>query len=78
MRTLVLDGKNKSEKRQEILKYFHKTFSLYESLFDCLNGNHAFYANANPLRHPLIFYYGHTAVFSGTICRINTTIGLPL
>ncbi len=50
-------------KRQEILEYFHKTFSLYESLFDCLNGDAAFYARANNLRHPLIFYYGHTAVF---------------
>ncbi len=50
-------------KRQEILDYFHKTFSLYESLFECLNGEAAFYARANTLRHPLIFYYGHTAVF---------------
>lgn len=51
------------DKRQEILEYFHKTFTLYESLFECLDGDKAFYARANRLRHPLIFYYGHTAVF---------------
>lgn len=50
-------------KRREILAYFHKTFTLYESIFDCLAGDAAFYQQANPLRHPLIFYYGHTAVF---------------
>lgn len=49
--------------REDIRRYFHDTFSLYESLFECLNGDEAFYARANTLRHPLIFYYGHTAVF---------------
>ncbi len=62
-RTLKLDQGSPEEKRQEILDYFHKTFSLYETIFECLNGEEAFYARANPLRHPLIFYYGHTAVF---------------
>jgi hypothetical protein len=49
--------------REDIRRYFHDTFSLYESLFECLSGDEAFYARANTLRHPLIFYYGHTAVF---------------
>lgn len=62
-KTLDLRAGTVEEKRQEILGYFHKTFSLYESLFDCLAGDDAFYARANTLRHPLIFYYGHTAVF---------------
>ena len=62
-RTVLLDEGSVATKRQEILDYFHDTFSLYESLFECLNGDVAFYARANPLRHPLIFYYGHTAVF---------------
>jgi 5-histidylcysteine sulfoxide synthase/putative 4-mercaptohistidine N1-methyltranferase len=61
--TVILDGTNPEAKRREILEYFHKTFTLYERLFDCLNGDVAFYAIANPLRHPLIFYYGHTATF---------------
>lgn len=62
-KTPVLNGTDVEAKRAEILDYFHKSFSLYESLFECLNGDEAFYARANPLRHPLIFYYGHTSVF---------------
>jgi 5-histidylcysteine sulfoxide synthase/putative 4-mercaptohistidine N1-methyltranferase len=61
--TLVLSGNDPEAKRQEILDYFHNTFTLYEKLFECLNSDEAFYVRANPLRHPLIFYYGHTAVF---------------
>ena len=62
-RTTVLQGGAVDEKRQEILDYFHKSFDLYESLFECLKDEEAYYTRANPLRHPLIFYYGHTAVF---------------
>ncbi|MDE1151604.1 MAG: 5-histidylcysteine sulfoxide synthase [Micavibrio sp.] len=62
-RTVSLGGNDAEAKRAEILAYFHNTFSLYESLFNCLNGDAAFYARANRLRHPLIFYYGHTSVF---------------
>ncbi|MCB1681889.1 MAG: 5-histidylcysteine sulfoxide synthase [Alphaproteobacteria bacterium] len=61
-KTVNLHGKDPEAKRREILEYFDKSFSLYESLFECLNGDEAFYARANTLRHPLIFYYGHTAV----------------
>ncbi len=61
--TVLLTGEDKQAKRLEIRDYFHKTFSLYERLFDCLAGDEAFYARATPLRHPLIFYFGHTAVF---------------
>ncbi len=61
--TPLLDGGDVESKRQEILDYFHATFTLYESLFECLADDDAFCARANPLRHPLIFYYGHTAVF---------------
>lgn len=58
------------QKRREILEYFHTSFSQYESLFECLTNNDAYYLRANPLRHPLIFYYGHTAVFF--INKLNT------
>ncbi|MCB1590829.1 MAG: 5-histidylcysteine sulfoxide synthase [Alphaproteobacteria bacterium] len=61
-KTVNLHGTDPESKRLEILEYFEKSFSLYESLFECLNGDEAFYARANTLRHPLIFYYGHTAV----------------
>ncbi len=62
-KTCRLDGSDPEKKREEILHYFHQTFSLYERLFDCLVSDDAFYRRAIPLRHPLIFYYGHTAVF---------------
>ncbi|MEM7453625.1 MAG: 5-histidylcysteine sulfoxide synthase [Planctomycetota bacterium] len=62
-RTPLLNEGNVETKRQEILEYFHDSFSLYESIFECLASDEAFYARANPLRHPLIFYYGHTSVF---------------
>lgn len=51
------------DKRDEIRHYFVNTYSLYEQLFDTLHDVSAFYQKADPLRHPLIFYYGHTAVF---------------
>ncbi len=62
-KTPLLNQGDPESKRQEVLDYFHNTFSLYESIFECLNSDEAFYAIANPLRHPLIFYYGHTSVF---------------
>ena len=62
-KTTLLNEGNSEEKRLEVLEYFHKSFDLYESLFECLIDDEAYYARANPLRHPLIFYYGHTAVF---------------
>ncbi len=62
-RTMRLDSGEAEAKRHEIREYFHRTYDLYESLFECLASDEAYYARANPLRHPLIFYYGHTAVF---------------
>ena len=62
-RTPLLDSGDIETKRQEILDYFHDSFTLYESLFECLASDEAFYRRANRLRQPLIFYYGHTAVF---------------
>ena len=61
--TPLLDAGDVEAKRQEILDYFHNSFTLYESLFDCLASDDAFYKRANRLRQPLIFYYGHTSVF---------------
>ena len=61
--TPLLDTGDVEAKRQEILDYFHNSFTLYESLFDCLVSDEAFYKRANRLRQPLIFYYGHTSVF---------------
>ncbi|WP_092879044.1 5-histidylcysteine sulfoxide synthase [Izhakiella capsodis] len=62
-RTLYLSGESSDEKRQQLLNYFNQTWALYESLFSCLSDPQAWYTKAIPLRHPLIFYYGHTATF---------------
>ncbi len=62
-KSVQLTGDDPEAKRAEIKKYFNDTYSLYERLFDCLVSEEAWYTKAIPLRHPLIFYYGHTAVF---------------
>ena len=62
-RTLVLNAGSAEDKRQELLNYFHATFDIDEVLFNPLVSDDAFYIRAEVLRHPLIFYLGHTAVF---------------
>ena len=62
-RTPLLTGDDGEAKRQEIRAYFHATLDAYERLFEVLDGDAAYYVKPIPLRHPLIFYYGHTAVF---------------
>lgn len=62
-RTIVLDQGDPEAKREEIRRYFHATFDLDEALLELLASDDAFYQRADPLRHPLIFYYGHTATF---------------
>ena len=51
------------EKREEIKKQFLQTYELDEKLFDLLKEKDFIYEQPNTLRHPLIFYYGHTATF---------------
>lgn len=51
------------EKREEIKKQFLQTYELDEKLFDLLKEKDFIYEQPNRLRHPLIFYYGHTATF---------------
>ncbi|MFH0783485.1 MAG: 5-histidylcysteine sulfoxide synthase [Pseudomonadota bacterium] len=69
-RTIILNVGNEVEKRSEILEYFLKTYALDEQLYDHLASNATFYLRAEPLRHPLIFYFGHTAAFY--INKLNT------
>ena len=51
------------EKRNEIKKQFIETYELDEKLFDLLKEKEFIYEQPNSLRHPLIFYFGHTATF---------------
>ncbi len=62
-RTIILNEGSAEEKRQEILQYFYTTFDLDGQLYDHLARDAAFYLRPEPLRHPLIFYFGHTASF---------------
>jgi 5-histidylcysteine sulfoxide synthase/putative 4-mercaptohistidine N1-methyltranferase len=60
---MILNSGTPEAKRDEIRDYFHKTYSIDEQLYDTLVSDEAFYLRAEPLRHPLIFYLGHTATF---------------
>jgi 5-histidylcysteine sulfoxide synthase/putative 4-mercaptohistidine N1-methyltranferase len=50
-------------KRAEIRRYFHQTCAIYERLFDLIRDDASYYERYEPLRHPLIFYFAHPAVF---------------
>lgn len=58
-----LDLNDTQALRQRVRTYFHATFDRYESLFRSLRCDEAYYIKPISLRHPLIFYFGHTATF---------------
>src|SRR5688500_19221333 len=62
-RSPALAGENIDSKREEIREYFHATLDRYEQLFETLRGDEAYFKKPISLRHPLIFYLGHTATF---------------
>ncbi|MCQ8896395.1 5-histidylcysteine sulfoxide synthase [Limnobacter humi] len=63
LRTPRLTGSSVEHTRDALLRYFHASFDRYESLFELLSCDEAYYKKPIPLRHPLIFYFGHTATF---------------
>src|SRR6266568_1949540 len=75
-RTTILNEGDPERKRAEILEYFHRTYDIDERLYDTLKHDETFYLRADRLRHPLIFYFGHTANFfinKLTIARVIDT-----
>ncbi|QZT38054.1 5-histidylcysteine sulfoxide synthase [Halosquirtibacter xylanolyticus] len=62
-RTVTLSGDNIDIKRAEILSYFKDAVKTEEWLYSGVTDSLGFYKRADPLRHPLIFYFGHTACF---------------
>jgi len=62
-RTPLLNGSHPEHKREEIRNYFHVTLDRYEQLFETLANEEAYFRKPIALRHPLIFYLGHTATF---------------
>ena len=63
MYPISLDGESVEQKRQEIKAYFNNTFDLFEKVFELLKDESVFYKKSEPTRHPMIFYFGHTATF---------------
>ncbi|MBN2766469.1 MAG: 5-histidylcysteine sulfoxide synthase [Paludibacteraceae bacterium] len=63
--TQTIDLKNgkADDKRREIREYFEKTWAVDELLYTQLKSDEVFYHRGDPLRHVLLFYLGHTAVF---------------
>ena len=59
----TLDGDSISKKRKEIREYFHNTYDLFEKVFELLKDDKSFYLKSEITRHPMIFYFGHTATF---------------
>ena len=61
--TLNIRSGSVEQKRQEILEYFEKTWAVDEKLYTQLRTDDIFYHRGDPLRHVILFYLGHTAVF---------------
>ncbi len=75
LRIPLLDSGDVEGKREEIRRYFHATWDLYEQLFAVLKDDSGFYQRPEPLRHPLIFYFGHTATFYVNKLLVSKIIG---
>lgn len=56
-------GMSEADLRKTLLGYYEACFERYESLFGCLSAEAAYFEKPISLRHPLIFYFGHTATF---------------
>ena len=62
-KTIILNEGTIEEKKRQIRQYFHSTWEIDEQLYTAISKEETFYQRADPLRHPIIFYIGHTAVF---------------
>ncbi|MFV0390562.1 MAG: 5-histidylcysteine sulfoxide synthase [Paludibacteraceae bacterium] len=63
-------------KRNNIREYFLKTWEIHEKLYTQLKSDAVFYHRGDPLRHVILFYLGHTAVFfinKLILAKISTT-----
>ena len=65
--------------RQDALEYFDNSWTLYEMLFAGLNGDEPFYRPpVHGLRHPQIFYYGHTPCLYVNKLRVSGVLDKPV
>ena len=72
---VTLEGDDPAIKREAIRDYFHKTYDLFERLFDLLKSDEVYYMKSEPTRHPMIFYFGHTAAFFVNKLILSKVIG---
>ena len=56
-------GDNDLVTMEEVMAYFQNGWDLYEKVMSSLKEDADYYVQPNSLRHPLIFYLGHTACF---------------
>ena len=63
MYSVSINAGDVEAKREEIREYFHNTFTLFEKTFEVFVDDKVFYEQSEKTRHPMIFYYGHTATF---------------
>lgn len=65
--------------RQAAKDYFDNSWTLYETLFAGLKGEEGFYRPPpHGLRHPQIFYYGHTACLYINKLRVSGVLPKPV
>lgn len=65
--------------REDVLAYFNNTWTLTELLFSGLKTEEAFWRPPyHQLRHPLMFYYGHTAVVFVNKLRLAGLVKNPI
>lgn len=62
-KTVNLKEGTPESKRAEIRDYFLKTWEIDEKLYTQLVDDDTFYLRGDALRHVILFYLGHTAVF---------------
>jgi hypothetical protein len=64
--------------RENAMEYFDNSWTLYETLFAGLNGEEYLYRPPpHGLRHPQIFYYGHTACLYINKLRVSGALNKP-
>ena len=51
---ITLDGTDIAVKREEIKEYFHKTYSLFEKLFDCFKDEDVFYLKSELIQQSIV------------------------
>ena len=62
-KTIDLRSGSPEKKKEELRDYFLKTWTIDELLYRQLKSDDVFYKRGDQLRHIILFYLGHTAVF---------------